>query len=124
MDLRGRAKEMRGEGATEAERGLWYRLRAKRFMGLKFKRQKPIGHYIVDFVCMELGLIVELDGGQHAEQGAYDRRRDRWLEEQGFTVVRFWNNQVLQEMEAVLEFLRVWVESKRAPSPPPPPPRR
>ncbi len=122
MDLRGCAKGLRN-GATEAERAMWYRLRAKRFMGLKFKRQKPMGHYIVDFVCMELGLIVELDGGQHAEQVAYDRRRDAWLERQGFTVLRFWNNQALGEMEAVLEFLRLWVEEQKRPSPPAPLPQ-
>ena len=57
---------------TEAEQRLWYRLRAHRFMGLKFKRQKPMGHYIVDFVCVEQRLIIEVDGGQHAEQVAYD----------------------------------------------------
>jgi very-short-patch-repair endonuclease len=120
MDLRERAKGLR-LGATEAERVLWFQLRAKRFMGLKFKRQKPMGNYIVDFVCMELGLIVELDGGQHAEQLTYDRQRSAWLEGQGFTVLRFWNNQVLGEMEAVLEFLRLWVEEQGPLSPGPSP---
>lgn len=112
MELRGRAKGMRGEGATEAERALWYRLRDRRFMGLKFRRQVPMGCYIADFLCMELGLIIELDGGQHAEQVAYDQRRSQWLESQGYTVLRYWNNQVLQEMEAVLESVMRWVEPK------------
>ncbi len=100
---------------------MWFRLRAKRFMGLKFNRQKPMGKYIVDFICMELHLIVELDGGQHSDQKAYDQRRDAWLEEQGFTVLRFWNSQVLQEMEAVLEYLRGWVEEHKPLSPSPSP---
>jgi len=88
---------------TDAERRLWYHLRAHRFMGLKFKRQKPIGRYIVDFVCIEQRLIVELDGGQHAGQVAYDQRRDDWLRGEGYTVLRFWNNDVMERLESVLE---------------------
>jgi len=121
MDLRGRAKGLRG-AATEAERVMWFRLRAKLFVGLKFKRQVPLGNFIVDFVCMELGLIVELDGGQHGEQLNYDRQRTGWLEMQGFTVLRYWNNQVMAELEAVLESLRLWVEAQElalSPSPSP-----
>jgi very-short-patch-repair endonuclease len=91
---------------TEAEQRLWYHLRAHRFMGLKFKRQKPMGRYIVDFVCMERQLIIELDGGQHAEQMAYDQHRDAWLRSQGYTVLRFWNNEVMQQLEDVLEQIR------------------
>lgn len=112
------AKDLR-KGMTDAELCLWYQLRARRFMGLKFKRQKPLGSYIVDFVCMELRLIIELDGGQHATQAEYDRCRDRWLMGQGFTVLRFWNNEVLQQTDAVLERIRMWVEQER-PSPPAP----
>ncbi|WP_137818303.1 endonuclease domain-containing protein [Pseudomonas sp. 2FG] len=112
------AKDLRKD-MTDAELCLWYQLRAHRFMGLKFKRQKPLGSYIVDFVCMEFRLIIELDGGQHATQADYDRRRDRWLEGQGFTVLRFWNHEVLQQTDAVLERIRMWVEQKR-PSPPAP----
>lgn len=100
-----RAKLLR-KNQTEAEQRLWYHLRAHRFMGLKFKRQKPIGHYIVDFVCYLPKLVVEIDGGQHAEQVAYDQRRDDFLRQEGFTVLRFWNNQVLSETEAVLEVIR------------------
>jgi very-short-patch-repair endonuclease len=113
-----RAKALRQQ-MTDAERCLWQQLRAHRFMGLKFKRQKPLGHYIVDFMCFEAGLVVELDGGQHAEQVAYDQRRDAWLQEQGFTVLRFWNHEVLLQTNAVLEQLRLWVEKKQ-PSPPAP----
>lgn len=101
---------------TDAEQRLWYHLRAHRFMDLKFKRQKPIGRYIVDFVCLEHRLIIELDGGQHAEQMAYDQHRDAWLRSQGYTVLRFWNNDVMQQLEGVLEQIR-------STSPPPPLPR-
>jgi very-short-patch-repair endonuclease len=84
------AKSLRSN-QTEAEARLWYHLRAHRFMGLKFKRQKPVGRYIADFVCWERRLIIELDGGQHAEQVTYDGQRDAWLRSQGYTVLRFWN---------------------------------
>jgi very-short-patch-repair endonuclease len=88
-------------------------------MGLKFKRQKPIGRYIVDFICIEHQLIIEVDGGQHSDQMEYDDERTAGLESQGFTVLRFWNHQVLQEMDGVLERIRQAV----APSPPTPLPR-
>jgi len=109
------AKSLR-TNQTEAEQRLWYHLRAHRFMGLKFKRQKPFGHYIVDFVCMERLLIVEIDGGQHTEQLKYDRRRDAWLRSQGYTVLRFWNNQVMRQLEGVLEQIRL-VALSPCPSP-------
>jgi very-short-patch-repair endonuclease len=99
------AKTLRSN-QTEAENRLWYYLRAHHFMGLKFKRQKPIGRYIVDFVCLERRLIIELDGGQHAEQVAYDQQRDAWLVNQGYTVLRFWNNDVMQQLDGVLEEIR------------------
>ena len=100
-----RAKSLR-TNQTDAEQRLWYYLRAHRFMGMKFKRQKPVGNYIVDFVCFAPMLVVEIDGGQHAEQVVYDRRRDTYLQGEGFTVLRFWNNQVLNETDAVLESIR------------------
>jgi len=106
---------------TEAERRLWYHLRAHRFMDLKFKRQKPIGHYIVDFICMEQHLIIELDGGHHADQTDYDQQRDAWLRSQGYTVLRFWNNEVLQQTEAVLERIRESIVALHALSPNPSP---
>ena len=101
----GNAKALRSN-QTEVEKRLWYHLRAHRFMGLKFKRQKPMGRYIVDFVCVERRLIIELDGGQHAEQVRYDRQRDIWLCSQGYTVLRFWNNDVMQQLQGVLQQIR------------------
>jgi len=92
---------------TDAERALWFQLRAKRLQDWKFRRQQPIGKYIVDFVCFEAKLVVELDGGQHAEQADADARRTAWLESQDFRVLRFWDDAVLKETDAVLgEILR------------------
>jgi very-short-patch-repair endonuclease len=97
---RAQAKELRGQ-MTDAERRLWYRLRAHRFLDLKFKRQSPIGPYIVDFICFEHKLIIEVDGGQHAESEA-DRRRDEWLRSEGYQVLRFWNDDVLKRTDIIL----------------------
>ena len=94
---------------TEAEQKLWYHLRAHRFMGLKFKRQQPMGYYIVDFVCIEHKLIIELDGGHHQQQMEYDQQRTDWLNSQDYTVLRFWNHDVLQQIEVVLERVRLEV---------------
>lgn len=96
---------------TEVEQTLWYHLRAHRFMGLKFKRQQPIGRYIVDFVCFELKLIIELDGGQHQDNAQYDLERDAWLKTQGNTIFRFWNQEICQELASVLEAIRVTVNA-------------
>jgi very-short-patch-repair endonuclease len=106
---------------TEAEQRLWYYLRAHRFMGLKFKRQKPIGNYIVDFICLSPKLVIEIDGSQHAEQADYDHCRDTWLREQGFLVLRFWNNEVLNQTEGVLESIRQAILAL-SPDPSPPTP--
>jgi very-short-patch-repair endonuclease len=92
---------MRSE-MSEAERVLWLQLRAHRLDGLRFRRQTPIGQYIVDFVCHEQRLVIELDGGQHAES-QHDAKRDRWLESKGYRVLRFWNSDVFQNREGVLE---------------------
>lgn len=105
MTLLENAKSLRIH-QTDAEQKLWQHLRAHRFLGLKFKRQKPIGRYIVDFVCMEKSLVIELDGGQHMDQSAQDQIRDAWLAQEGYTVLRFWNNQIMQEMDGVLEVIR------------------
>ena len=83
--------------------------------GLKFRRQHPYGDYILDFVCLEAKLIVELDGSQHFEQAEHDAHRTRFLECAGFRVLRFWNNQVLQETDGVLEAIRLALQD---PSPP------
>lgn len=109
------AKALRAN-QTEAELRLWYYLRAHRFMGLKFKRQKPIGNYIVDFVCVERRLIVEIDGGQHADEVEYDQCRDSWLRSQGYTILRFWNNEVMQQMEDVLEKIRFSLSPNPSPA--------
>lgn len=83
-------------------------LRAKRLEGLKFRRQHPIGKYIVDFVCLEKMVVVELDGGQHATPKAkeYDEKRDNWLEKEGYQVLRFWDDEFLLNTKAVLEVIR------------------
>ncbi|MEC9363575.1 MAG: DUF559 domain-containing protein [Pseudomonadota bacterium] len=92
---------------TDAEARLGYHLRDRRLGGFKFRRQVPVGPYFADFACLEKRLIVEVDGGQHATQASQDERRSTYLREQGFTVLRFWNDQVLLETEAVLtEILR------------------
>ena len=98
-----RARRLRRE-STEAEKRLWNKLRARQLLGAKFRRQAPIGPYIVDFVCFERKLVIEIDGGQHAEhdQRAYDEERTKWLKSQGFRVLRFWNNEVLGNLEGVL----------------------
>ncbi len=101
------AKRLR-HTSTDAEACLWHHLRAGRLHGIKFKRQKPIGAYIVDFICIDRNLVIEVDGGQHLEQAERDTVRTRWLEAQGFTVLRFWNDDVLRDTDAVLqEILRV-----------------
>jgi very-short-patch-repair endonuclease len=94
-----RAQELR-RNATDAENLLWRRLRRKR-AGWKFRRQAVLGPYIVDFVCFERKLIVEVDGGQHQEQQAYDARRTAWLNGRRFKVLRFWGHDVLLHIDAV-----------------------
>ena len=101
-----RAKELR-KNMTDAEKTLWYLLRAKRFENLKFRRQQPIGDYIVDFVYFQQDLIVEVDGSQHLENEDYDQERTNWLESEGFQVIRFWNNDVLNKTEQVLEKIKL-----------------
>ncbi len=92
--------------ATEAEKLLWSNLKAKQLDGLKFRRQQPIGSFIVDFVCFEKGVVVELDGGQHAENAPRDAERDGILTANGFRVLRFWNNDVLQNINGVVDAIR------------------
>ena len=99
-----RTKKLRSD-MTDAERKLWYYLRARRFLDWKFRRQVPLGRYVVDFLCEEARLIVEVDGGQHAERIESDLERTRWLMSQGYAVFRFWNNDVLGNIEGVLATL-------------------
>jgi len=91
---------------TDAEKVLWQQLRQKQLEGFKFRRQQPIDHYIVDFVCFERRIIIEVDGGQHATQRKGDILRDTYLRQQGFHVLRFWNNEVLLNINGVLEVIR------------------
>lgn len=96
------AKRLRGS-QTEAEQKLWSLLRAKRLLGYKFKRQSPIGPYIVDFCCHAHRLVVEVDGGHHSILQPEDKRRAQFLKAQGFYLLRFWNNDVLKQPEVVLQ---------------------
>ena len=106
------AKTLRGT-MTDAERRLWYRRRAHRFDGHKFKRQVPIGPYVVDLACLGRKLIIEVDGGQHADN-ANDKVRDDYLGDEGFAILRFWNNDVLQNTDGVLEMIH---SALKTPSP-------
>ncbi|MEA2999438.1 MAG: hypothetical protein QOK17_1271 [Sphingomonadales bacterium] len=110
-----RVRELRRE-MTPAERRLWSRLRGRRLGGFKFKRQEWVGPFIADFYCWEARLIVELDGTQHADRDEYDRARSAYLKREGFRVVRFWNNQVTDELERVLSTILAILE-ERVPSP-------
>jgi very-short-patch-repair endonuclease len=98
----GKARELRNN-PTDAERRVWEKLKRRQIDAAKFRRQQPIGPFIVDFVCFERRVIVEVDGGQHTEQLHYDEHRTRWLEAQGYVVLRFWNNDVLANTEAVAQ---------------------
>ena len=101
------AKDLRSR-STDAERVLWSHIRAKRLDGLKFRRQHPIGKYIVDFICLERKIVIELDGGQHAKREIeeYDRERDNWFEKEGYGVLRFWDNDVLLNTKGILEGIK------------------
>ena len=90
---------------TEAERILWQQLRKRQLLGFKFRRQHPMGRYIIDFACTDAQLVIEVDGGQHSEQRDYDATRTDWLNNQGYTVLRFWNNEILANMEGVKEVI-------------------
>lgn len=106
------ARKLRKE-ATEAERLLWSYLRRKSLFGLKFRRQEQIGDYIVDFVCYEKKLIIELDGGHHNqdETKENDFKRQKWLESQKFQVIRFWNSEVLKNINGVLQVIKAKIPS-------------
>ena len=120
MDQRQFTKSLR-QNMTDAEQLLWRHLRAHRMDGQKFRRQQPLGPYIVDFVHFGLRLIVEADGGQHVDSD-HDATRDAWLRNQGFTLLRFWNNDILHNTDAVLE--SIWNATRAGtPSPPAPLPR-
>ncbi|HHQ4695661.1 endonuclease domain-containing protein [Aeromonas veronii] len=102
------AKRLRRD-ATLAEQKLWQHLRNRRLAGVKFRRQMPIGPYVVDFISLEQGLVIEVDGSQHGTQAnqIHDEARTAYLNQQGFRVIRVWNNDVLSQMEVVLA--HIWL---------------
>lgn len=103
-DTKDFSRKLRHE-LTDAELRLWRHLRSRQILGLKFRRQHPCGKYILDFACIEAQLVIEVDGGQHSEQSAQDNERTLWLESTGWKVLRFWNNEVLENTEAVLSVI-------------------
>jgi very-short-patch-repair endonuclease len=103
---------------SDAEQALWRLLRGRQICGLKFRRQHPFGDYILDFVCLENRLVIEVDGGQHGQQTEYDENRTQELQAAGFRVLRFWNNEVLNEKESVRE--KIWLMIEDLQSHPPP----
>jgi very-short-patch-repair endonuclease len=109
----GAAKKLRAN-STDAERKLWLRLRDRRLFGFKFVRQQPVDRYIVDFACRDAHLVVELDGGQHADS-LYDAERSKVLAAHGYEVLRFWNNDIITNVDGVLQSIAARLE--KAPSP-------
>ena len=102
MKLTNRARSLR-QNQTDVEHLLWQKLRNRQLVNVKFRRQFPIDPFIVDFACLELKLIIELDGSQHFDQAHYDNERSLYLAQRGFKVIRFWNNEVINNIEGVLE---------------------
>jgi len=117
IELTDIARSLR-QGSTDAERKLWSRLRDKRLMAMKFKRQVPRGRYVVDFLCVEAGLVVEVDGSQHLKRTSrWDRIRTAFLESQGLKVLRVWNVDVLTNIEGVLTIIAETLSQRCSPSP-------
>lgn len=102
-----KARALRTEAMTSAERLLWSKLRSRQMVGAKFRRQHPLGPYILDFVCIERRLVIEVDGSQHAEaaQADHDERRTAFLADRGYRVLRFWNNEVTGNIEGVWDVI-------------------
>src|SRR3954468_22693330 len=123
-----RAIRLRAE-MTDAEKKLWRHLRGRQLECRQFRKQVEIGDYVVDFCCLKARLVIEVDGGQHDARAAQDEARTKWLNAQGYRVIRFWNNEVLQNIDGVLqEIVRVLAlprlrDVSLPPPPPPPPPR-
>jgi len=97
-----RARKLR-ESQTEVESKLWRSLRDRQLTDAKFRRQHPIGPFVIDFCCVETRLVVELDGGQHSDRAVADQQRTKYLNSLGYRVLRFWDNEVLENVEGVLE---------------------
>jgi very-short-patch-repair endonuclease len=112
------SRKLRSE-LTAAETHLWQHLRARQVCGKKFRRQHPIGNYILDFACIDAKLAIEVDGGQHNELQSHDNQRTAWLEMQGWKVLRFWNNEVLENIEGVLEVIFHTLEADKGNTSPP-----
>ena len=111
-----RARELRNN-ATAAERVLWQHIRNRQLEGARFNRQVPIGPFICDFACRSLKLVVELDGGNHALRIAEDASRTKYLESKGYSVLRFWNNDVLGNVEGVLSVIGKALRDRPSPNP-------
>lgn len=114
---RDRARRLRRE-QTDAEKSLWQAIRSRQLSGFKFRRQHPVGCYITDFCCVKCKLIIELDGGQHALETDADNRRSHFLSQHGYHVLRFWNHEVLTNLEGVLQRI---LEAAQRPSTSPSP---
>ena len=110
-----KARRLR-RNSTDAETKLWNRLRSRAIDGCKFVRQEPIGPYVVDFVCRERRLVIEVDGGQHATDKR-DAVRDRWLRDRRYRVLRFWNNEVIGNIDGVLELISQALQAEMPPHP-------
>ena len=116
-ELVGLARGLRRK-ETNAEKKLWLRIRNRQIDGWKFRRQVPYGPYVLDFFCFEASLVLEVDGGQHADERVeHDRKRTAFLERDGLSVLRFWNGDVLTNLDAVVETIYLTLGQKRAPSP-------
>lgn len=111
-----RARQLRRQ-STDAERTLWYHLRAHRFGGYKIRRQVPIAGFVADFVCHTTRLVIELDGGQHSANRRADAIRTAALEHEGFRVIRFWNNELTENLESVLDRIQQALDASAHPSP-------
>ena len=116
IKLRGYARQLR-QNSTDVEMKFWRLLRRRNIEGIKFRRQHPIGPYIVDFCCQEKGLVIEFDGGQHAQSIRYDRQRTRFLQTQGYRVLRVWDNEALTNTNGVLEKALEMIEDNPSPCP-------
>ncbi len=91
---------------TDPEQQLWDALRKRQLDGYRFRRQMPLGRYITDFICLEARLVIELDGNHHHDQQGYDRERDNWMQQQNFQVLRFWNHEILNHQQFVIQQIR------------------
>ncbi len=105
-----RGRELRAQ-MTDAEVHLWMRLRGKQIHGHYFRRQVPIGSYVADFVCVKAHLIIEVDGSEHLSAAKWDQKRTAWLQSRGYRVLRFWDNDVLQGTQSVLESIRIALQT-------------